>query len=231
MKNPLDLAGCMISILAHDPRSQTLGIALASSSVAIGARCPHMAVGKAVVASQGFTNLKVGPLALDLIECGLTAQEVIQALRRHDRWMDYRQIAIVSAKGEIEAHTGPLNTGWAGHLVGDNLVCLGNGLPDGTPLVAMQARYDKSGNLPLAEQMLAALESARDAVGPSFPVTSSSLLTRSLEETSQIDLRVDFPDTPPESGGDALRDLRKLYERYRPLAELYAKRSMRPHPA
>jgi uncharacterized Ntn-hydrolase superfamily protein len=230
MKNPLDLAGCMISILAYDPPSQTLGIALASSSIAIGARCPHMVLGKAVVASQGFTNLKVGPLALDLIECGLTAQEVIQALRRHDRWMDYRQIAIVSAKGEIEAHTGPLNTGWAGHVVGENLVCLGNGLPDEEPLEAMKSQYLASSNLPLAEQMLCALETARDTIGPSFPVTSSSLLVRSPEEAEQIDLRVDFPQTAPDDGGDAVRDLRGLYARYRPLADLYAKRSMRPDP-
>lgn len=230
MRNPLDPGGIMISILGRDARDQALGIALASSGVAIGARCPHMAIGKAAVTSQGFTNLKVGPLALDLVACGLTAQEVIQALRRHDRWMDYRQIAIVSADGNIEAHTGPMNTAWAGHLVDDDLVCLGNGLPDISPLEAMRAQWRAGRDRPLAERLLSALEQARDVLGGVSPVTSSSLLARSPQEADQIDLRVDFPSVPPQEGGDAVRDMRKLYERYRPLAELYAKRSMTPHP-
>lgn len=124
--------GTMVSVLGRDPVDGTLGIALASSSMAVGSRCPHIDVGRAAVTSQGFTNLKVGPLALDLVRCGLTALEVLEALRQHDRWLDYRQIAIMTADGQVEAHTGSMATGWAGHLAGENVLCLGNGIVGGT---------------------------------------------------------------------------------------------------
>lgn len=231
MNNPLDLAGVMLSILAYDARDQSLGIVLASSSIAIGARCPHLAVGKAVVSSQGFTNLKVGPLALDLLQCGLTSQEVLHALRQHDRWMDYRQIALVSAEGEVEVHTGEMNTGWAGHLTGDGVAVLGNGLPDGTVLEAMLAGFDRHRDLPLAERLLCAIEQARPILGDGAPLVSSSLMVRSPSDKAQTDLRVDMARELPGVGGCSLDDLRLLFERYRPLAELYEMRSRTPRPA
>ncbi|CAH1653846.1 DUF1028 domain-containing protein [Chelatococcus asaccharovorans] len=230
MNNPLDLGGVMLSVLACDPRDQTLGIALASSAIAVAARCPYLVVGKAVVASQGFSNLKVGPLALDLIQCGLTVQETMQALRQHDRWMDYRQIAIVAASGEVEVHTGPMNVNWAGHVSGSGFVCLGNGLPDQDVLAAMQRRFIDAHGQPMAERLLATLEAARGHLGPESPLLSSSLLVRTPGETVHIDLRVDLARDPPEAGGCALTDLRRLFERYLPLTDIYKKRSMSPHP-
>ncbi len=65
----------------------------------------------------------------------------MDALRKHDRWMDYRQIAIVSTAGAVEAHTGPGTKGWSGHLVQGGLVVLGNGLPDPAPLHALFDRF------------------------------------------------------------------------------------------
>ena len=230
MSNPLDLPGIMLSILAYDPRDRSLGIVLASSGVAIGARCPHLAVGRAAVSSQGFTNLKVGPLALDLIQCGLTAQEVLQALRQHDRWMDFRQIAVVSAEGEVEVHTGGMNTGWAGHVIGEGVACLGNGLPDGEVLEAMHADFAANAQLSLAERLLSAIEKARSVIGMGPALVSSSLMVRSPSDTGQIDLRVDVAREPPGAGGCSIADLRRLFEQYRPLIEVYEQRSRTPHP-
>jgi uncharacterized Ntn-hydrolase superfamily protein len=190
-----------------------------------------MAVGKAVVASQGFTNLKVGPLALDLIQCGLTVDEVLQALRQHDRWMDYRQIAIVSATGEVGVHTGELNASWAGHLTGDGVVFLGNGLPDADVLVAMQSAFDDANGALLAEQLLIALEQGRSVLGLRGPLVSSSLMVRSPSETDQFDLRIDVA-TPAlgQTAACSVADLRRLFETYRPLAKIYEMRSRTPHP-
>jgi len=222
------VTGLMLSILAVDRAEQALGIALASSAVAIGSRCPHLAVGRAVVSSQGFTNLKVGPLALDLIGCGLTAKEVMGALRQHDRWMDYRQIAIITADGEVEAHTGGDNTAWAGHVTGDCVACLGNGLAGPAPLEAMQRRFQASAGKPLAERLLQALEQARSVLAPGAPLVSSSLLVRAPGQSVQTDLRVDMARQPPETGGCSIADLRLLYDQYQPLAELYEARSTAP---
>ncbi len=228
MSPPYSVTGVMLSILAVDRAHQALGIALASAAVAIGSRCPHMAPGKAVVSSQGFTNLKVGPLALDLIECGLTAKEVMVALRQHDRWMDYRQIAIVTAGGEVEAHTGEQNTNWAGQVTGANVACLGNGLTDRAPLAAMHQQFEATSDLPLAERLLQALEQARTVLAPDALLVSSSLMVRAPSQSAQTDLRVDIACLPPGSGGCSIADLRRLYDQYQPLAALYEARSTAP---
>ena len=220
--------GTMLSVLARDPRDRTLGIALASSSIAIGSRCPHLETEQAAIASQGFTNLKVGPLALDLVRCGLTAAEVLEALRQHDRWLEYRQIGILTADGQIGAHTGSEATGWAGHRIGDDLLCLGNGLALGAAAldaVAEGFAGTPSGTL-MADRLLTSLESARRLLGDSFPINSASLLVRSPGAESQIDLRIDLPSRSIEDGGDALADLRRLYGEYLPLVDTYAARSV-----
>lgn len=223
--------GTMLSVLARDPADGTLGIALASSSIAIGARCPHVETGRAAVASQGFTNLKVGPLALDLVRCGLTAAEVLEALRQHDRWLDYRQIGILTADGQIGAHTGAQATGWAGHRVEQDLLLLGNGLSRGeAALDAVFAAYCESGGLPMADRLLRALEGAKALLADAFLVNSASLLVRSPGAESQIDLRVDLPSRPVDEGGSGLADLRRLYVEYLPLVDIYAARSVAPRP-
>jgi uncharacterized Ntn-hydrolase superfamily protein len=221
--------GTMLSVLARDPTDGTLGIALASTSIAIGSRCPHIDVGRAAVASQGFTNLKVGPLALDLVRCGLTALEVLEALRQHDRWLDYRQIGIITADGQIEAHTGSMATGWAGHVVGKDILCMGNGIAhDEDILDAALSGFSDNPQTPLAERLLTTLEGAKAKLGEAFPVTSASLLVRSPTAESQIDLRVDLPRIPTDQGGSALADLRDLYDQYLPLLDTYAARSVAP---
>lgn len=222
--------GCMLSVMACEPATGVLGIALASSSIAIGSRCPHVETGRAAVASQGFTNLKVGPLALDLVGCGLTPVEVIEALRQHDRWLDYRQIGIITADGRIEAYTGGMATGWAGHLARGTGLCLGNGLPDGAALGIATEACEAASDQPMAERLLRALEAVKAHLGARFPIVSTSLLVRAPLAESQIDLRVDQPRKPLEDGGDALLDLRRLYLDYLPLVEIYAARSVAPRP-
>ena len=228
MRPGVDVSGLMLSILAYDPVAQALGIALVSSSVAVGSRCPYLAPGKAVVTSQGFTNLRMGALALDLVACGLTAPEVMDALRKHDRWMDYRQIAIVSATGEVEAHTGAGTQAWSGHLVTAGLAVLGNGLPDAAPLHALSDRFRSQAALPLAERLLDGLEHARDVVGGRRAMLSSSLMVRAPDEAGSIDLRVDMARLLPAEGGCAVGDLRRLYDTFHPLTKLYAQRSHAP---
>lgn len=223
--------GMMLSILACDRASGALGIALASTSIAIGARCPHIETGQAVIASQGFTNLKVGPLALDLIRCGLTAGEVMEALRQHDRWLDYRQIGILRADGEGVAFTGARARPGAAHHLGKGFLCLGNGLPNADAVLALASgAYGGAARagVPLAERLLAGLAAVKAALGAGFPIVSSSLLLRAPDQDAQIDLRVDMPSRPIAEGGNALGDLQRLYADYLPLVDIYAARSVAP---
>ncbi|WP_116134449.1 DUF1028 domain-containing protein [Tropicimonas sp. IMCC34043] len=223
--------GTMLSVLACEPATGALGIALASSSIAIGSRCPHIDTERAALTSQGFTNLKVGPLALDLIRCGLTSAEVLEALRQHDRWLEYRQIGIIRVDGLVAAYTGSMTRGRAGHHIGENFLSLGNGLPEeGAPLELAAAAYAEAADQPIAERLLLALEAVKASLGDSFPIVSGSLLVRAPRAESQIDLRVDMPTQPVTEGGNGLADLRRLYTAYLPLVDIYATRSVAPQP-
>lgn len=220
--------GSIISVIGRDPADDSLGIAVASTSMAIGSRCPHIDVGRVAVVSQGFTNLKVGPLALDLVRGGLSAHEVMEALRQHDRWLDHRQIGIMTVDGQIEAHTGAMIAHPGGQAFGENVLCLGNGLAHGAGVLEEAIEGFARDDAPLPERLLRVLERGKAALGETFPITSSSLLVRSTTVESQIDLRVDMPRTPTDEGGNALADLWFLYEQYRPLLDIYAARSVAP---
>lgn len=212
---------CSLGIVAFDPGQGKLATAVASSSIAVGSRCPQLAVGLAALTSQGFTNPRLGPLAIDLLRLGLTGAEVLQALRQHDRWIDYRQVAIVTAEGEAVAHTGGANAGWAGHVRGEGVVCLANGLADPSAVHAMLEHFDKAGDVPFPERLLEALAIGREiACGP-HGLLSASLLAGTPARRDRIDLRVDIASRPIEAGGDALAELAALRARFRPIADFY----------
>ncbi|MEZ5935749.1 MAG: DUF1028 domain-containing protein [Alphaproteobacteria bacterium] len=189
--------------------------------MAVGSRCPHLVTDLAALTSQGFTNPGLGPLAIDLLRLGLSAGEVLQALRQHDRWIDYRQIAIVTADEEPVAHTGSANAGWAGHAFGDKVVCLANGLTDDAPLQAMLQQFERADGPAFAERLLSALEAGRSAACGPYGLLSAALLAGSPSRRARIDLRVDVASRDPQEGGDALADLRTLWTRFDPVAEFY----------
>lgn len=213
---------CSLAILSRDRARGELASAVAASSIAVGARCPRLQPGLAVLTSQGFTNPKLGPLAFDLLRLGLSAPEVLQALRQHDRWIDYRQLAILTADGTIVAHTGEANTGWAGHAAGEDVICLANGLGDGEAVAAMLERFGETRDRPLPARLLAALEAGRAAACGRHGLLSAALLAGSAGRRDGLDLRVDIARPTPEAGGDALADLIALHDRYAAVAGFYA---------
>lgn len=228
--------GQTISILAVDERDGALGMAIAATAVAVGARCPHIVAGGGVASSQGFANPKLGPLALDLLRRGLDVDEVMNALRRHDRWMEFRQVAIVSAGGAVQAHTGVMTTGWAGHVAAPGMAALANGLPDPGALAAVQRGFRDADAVPLDRRLLGAIEAGRDALGASVRMMSSALLVRSAatdvragsRASAHLDLRIDLAG--PAGTPDAVDDLRRLLDVYGPLAGYYERRQVAPEP-
>lgn len=236
-------ARCSLGIVAFDPGRQELATAVASGSIAVGSRCPHLVAGQAALTSQGFTNPRLGPLAIDLLRLGLSADEVLQALRQHDRWIDYRQIAIVTADGQAVAHTGGANAGWAGHRIGTGVVCLANGLLDGAPVEAMLDRFAASAGASFPARLIDALEAGRAAACGPHGLLSAALRSGSPMRRAPLDLRVDIAG----EGDDALARLRALHTRFEPVAEFYERwpdnpelahgnwrewaRSHTPHPA
>src|SRR5579872_3386020 len=97
------------SIVARDPATGQMGIAVASRYFSVGSVVPWAEAEVGAVATQADVNVGYGPKALELLRQGLTAQQVADRLLAEDTFPDQegRQFAIVDAKGNVVTHTGP----------------------------------------------------------------------------------------------------------------------------
>src|SRR6516165_10763159 len=97
------------SIVAYDPTTGDCGVTVASKYFSVGAVVPWGEAGVGCVATQANVNVGYGPRGLELLRQGLSAKEVIDKLLAEDKFppTDGRQVAVVDAKGNIAAYTGP----------------------------------------------------------------------------------------------------------------------------
>lgn len=170
-------ASATFSIVAIDPATGDLGIAVASRYFAVGAVVPWADAGVGAVATQAGVNVGYGPRALELLRQGLTAQQVMDRLFQEDTFpgKDGRQIAIVDAKGNIAVFTGDAANAWRGHVKGKTWSAQGNILVGQHVVEAMGRVFDEA-NDELAEKLCAALKAGDDAGGDSRGRQSASIL-------------------------------------------------------
>src|SRR5437016_14058224 len=97
------------SIVAIDPQNGDLGVTVASRYFSVGSVVPWAMADVGAVATQANVNVGYGQQALDLLRHGLTAPEVLKKILAEDKFegKDGRQVAIVDAKGNVAAYTGP----------------------------------------------------------------------------------------------------------------------------
>ncbi|MBI1886130.1 MAG: DUF1028 domain-containing protein [Chloroflexi bacterium] len=185
-----------------------LGVAASSKALAAGAAVPYCKAGAGAIASQSFVNPYLGIDGLSLLERGFPAGEALQRAIESDAGYELRQLAIVDAQGRVAAHTGAKCIAWAGHLLGEGYVCLGNILAGEAVLEAMAAAFDASSLQELPERLLRALEAGQTAGGDRRGRQSAGLHVVYREEYPLVDLRVDdHPDPVPE--------LRRLFELFK----------------
>ena len=165
------------SIVAIDPTTGDLGVAVASRYFAVGAVVPWADANVGAVATQANVNVGYGPRALELLRQGLTAQQVMDKLFAEDTFpgKDGRQIAIVDAKGNIAVFTGSGAQDWKGHRKGATWSAQGNILV-GPHVVDAMGKAFESTNDELAEKLYAALKAGDDAGGDSRGRQSASIL-------------------------------------------------------
>jgi uncharacterized Ntn-hydrolase superfamily protein len=165
------------SIVAIDPANGDLGVAVASRYFSVGSVVPWAMAGVGAVATQANVNVGYGPQAIDLLKQGLTAQQVLEKVLADDTFpgKDGRQVAIVDAKGNIAAYTGPKAMAWAGDRQGKAWSAQGNFLV-GAEVVEAMGRAFESTQGELAEKLYAALKAGDDAGGDSRGRQSASLL-------------------------------------------------------
>jgi uncharacterized Ntn-hydrolase superfamily protein len=162
---PLQQSVSTFSIVARDPATGQMGIAVASRYFSVGSVVPWAEADQGAVATQADVNVGYGPKALELLHQGLTAQEVADRLLTEDTFpgKDGRQFAIVDAKGNVVTYTAPHAPNWAGGQKGANWAAQGNILVGPQVPDAMGRAFEATQG-ELAERLYAALK-AGDAVG------------------------------------------------------------------
>jgi uncharacterized Ntn-hydrolase superfamily protein len=176
------------TVVGRCKRTGHLGIAIATSSPAVTHRCAH--VGRdGAVAFQSVPDPRLGALGLRLIENGWWPQKVVDELVSTDKWPGKRQIGIVNRDGHAAAYTGKDNVSWAGHIVGDNHVALGNVLAGPEVAQAISEEFLATEQLDLEERLLRAIEAGRDAGGQEEGQTSAGIISFGRETYSRCDLR------------------------------------------
>ena len=174
---PAAPASATFSIVAIDPVTGDLGIAVASRYFAVGAVVPWAEAGVGAIATQAGVNVGYGPRGLELLRQGLTAQQVLDKLLAEDTFprKDARQVAIVDAKGNVAVFTGDAANEWRGHVTGKTWSAQGNILVGRHVVDAMARAFDNT-NDELAEKLYAALKAGDDAGGDSRGRQSASIL-------------------------------------------------------
>jgi uncharacterized Ntn-hydrolase superfamily protein len=170
-------ASATFSIVAIDPKTGDLGVAVASRVFGVGNHVPWAEAGVGAVATQAAMNGGYGPRGLELLRQGLTAQQVLERLLAEDKFerVEGRQVAIIDAKGNIAVHTGAAANDWKGHIKGATYTVQGNILT-GPHVAQAMARSIESATGELAERLYAALKAGDDAGGDRRGRQSASIL-------------------------------------------------------
>lgn len=208
------------SIVARCARTGQFGMAISSSSPAVAARCAHVRAGVGAVASQNITDPALGPLVLDRLKAGMTAEAALQAVTDGRPHIDYRQILVVDAAGATAIHSGGQVLGIWGEARAMDCAAGGNLLAgDLVPAAMVQAFAGSKSHL--GERLMLALEAGLTAGGEAGPVHSAGLKVADRLSWPLIDLRIDWAEDP-------IGMLRQAWEVYAPQMGAYVQRAEDP---
>jgi uncharacterized Ntn-hydrolase superfamily protein len=196
------------SIVARDPVTGELGVAVQSHWFSVGSIVPWAESGVGAVATQSFVDPAYGKLGLELMRVGKTAPEALRALLAGDEGREVRQVAMIDAKGNVDAWTGKNDIPAAGQIVSKNFSVQANLMLNDKVWPAMAQAFENTKG-DLADRMLAALDAAQSAGGDIRGRQSAAIIVVTGKPTGQawkdrtFDLRVDDSSEP-------LKELRRL---------------------
>jgi uncharacterized Ntn-hydrolase superfamily protein len=189
------------SIVARDPASGRLGVAVQSHYFSVGSVVTWAEAGVGAVATQSFVDPSYGKLGLDLMRSGRNAPATLAGLVAADSERDVRQVAMVDANGNAAAHTGARCIAEAGHIVGEGFSVQANMMHHKSVWPAMANAYQEtSGDLP--DRLMAALEAAEGEGGDIRGMQSAAMLVVDATATGRpwaermIDIRVEDASQP-----------------------------------
>ena len=210
------------SLLGRCADTGMVGIAITTSSICVGARCPHVRAGVGAVSTQNITLPSLGPAILDRLAEGLSAKEALRATTRGLEHLEYRQIAVLDAKGHTAHFSGAKTLGPHNVSEGKDCIAAGNLLENEDVTRAMVASFEAQANRHLAGRLLHGLAAGTVAGGEIGPTKSAALLVAHEQNWPLVDLRVDWDDEDP------VAHLRRLWEAYEPQMIDYLMRALDP---
>ncbi|MCB1036039.1 MAG: DUF1028 domain-containing protein [Acidobacteria bacterium] len=203
------------SIVARDPETGQMGVAVQSHWFQVGSVVAWAEAGVGAVATQSFVKVDYGPKGLRLLSTGIDPQEALSALLATDPQREVRQVAMVDAQGRVAAWTGGKCIQPAGHQMGDGYSVQANLMDKATVWPAMAKAFEAAQG-DLASRMLAALEAAQAEGGDIRGQQAAALIVVRAESTGNywedrlVDLRVDDHPEPVKE----LRRLLRLHRAY-----------------
>lgn len=216
------------SILAYDPETGAVGGAVQSRVFSVGNGVLWADAGVGVVATQAIVDVGYGPKALELLRQGMAPRDIVKKIWDEDpdpgyanqRWQKAgRQFAVMNAKGEVSAFTGPDAPVAAGDKQAAYVSAQGNTLANADVPAAMvdafqKTERDASGvRTHLSLRLLAALEAGQAAGGDRRGQQSAAILVVKKDcgvwLHNDVEMRLQVDDHP-----EPIKELRRLVERW-----------------
>jgi uncharacterized Ntn-hydrolase superfamily protein len=209
------------SIIGRCTKTGQLGIAVSSSSIAVGARCAWLRAGVGAVSTQNITLPAIGTFVLDKLEAGVLPEQALASVPEYDGYSQFRQVTSIDHLGNTAFFSGSHTLGTYHAVAGEQCVGAGNMLADiGVIDVLVQTFESTDGQL--ADRLIAAMQAALAAGGEAGPVHSAALKVVGDVSWPIIDLRVDWADEDPVGA------LAKLWVDYSPQMQDYLTRALDP---
>ncbi|MCV2873504.1 DUF1028 domain-containing protein [Defluviimonas sp. WL0050] len=212
------------SLVARCEMTGMFGVAISSSSPAVAARCSYARAGVGAVASQNVTDPTLGPLALDLMEGGLSASEAVSEVKRRGAFIEYRQVLAVDRSGMTAIHSGPNSLGIWTQAEGPNVASGGNLLAnDSVPQAIVDGFVLAKGHL--GDRLIAAMRAGLAAGGEAGPVHSAGMKLVDKVAWPVADLRCDWTEDCP------IEAVATAWDIYKPQLDAYVQRALDPRAA
>src|SRR5476649_333445 len=212
------------SIASRCPETGQLGIALSSSSMAVGARCPWLLAGVGAVSSQNITLPALGQRVLVNLDAGVAPQQALSQALAEDKFSRYRQVILIDASGETAWFSGDKTLGVFKVVTGNNCIAAGNMLADQSVIDAMIRGFEQAAG-ELSSRLIAALRAGLAQGGERGPVHSAGVSVVGDCTWPMVDLRVDWSDNDP------VAELEQLWQVYAPQMQAYITRALDPREA
>jgi uncharacterized Ntn-hydrolase superfamily protein len=213
-----------ISIAARCERTGAFGVAISSSSPAVGSRCPNVRAGVGAVSSQNVTDPSLGPALLDALQSGLGAHDALAQVSKAATHPEFRQLTAVDNYGESAVYSGEKSLGINAEVTAKNVAAAGNMLANADVIQAMVDAFSSTSDNELADRLIQALEAGVKAGGEAGPVHSAAVIVATEVSWPTTNLRVDWDEDP-------ISKLREIYKVWAPQSQDYLTRALNPNTA